>query len=96
MSRSIWKGPFSSLKNENRELSSSRKKKQSKIVAVWSRSSMVLPEHIGKEFKIYNGKSWALRKIVEEMVGHKFGEFSSTKRKTIHKVHKTKQTSRKK
>lgn len=96
MSRSIWKGPFSLLKNENRGLLSPQEKKQNKIISVWSRNSMVLPEHIGNEFQIYNGKSCSLRKVMEEMVGHKFGEFCPTKKKTVHKVNKTKQITRKK
>ena len=95
MSRSIWKGPFSLLKKESQSSSSSQKKKQDKTILVWSRNSMILPEDIGKEIRIYNGKGWALRKILEEMVGHKFGEFSSTKKKTIHKVNKTRQVRKK-
>lgn len=93
MPRSIWKGPFSSQKtllayNQNQE--------QKNNIFVWSRNSMILPQYIGKEIKIYNGKSWILRKIVEEMVGHKFGEFCLTKKKTIHKVNKIKQTTSRK
>ena len=33
---------------------------------------MILPQDIGKEYKIYNGKTWTLRKVMESMVGHKF------------------------
>ena len=92
MSRSIWKGPFFfkqlSLHNSNF--------KQDKTIRIWSRNSMVLPDYIGKDIQIYNGKSWTLRKVVEEMVGHKFGEFCPTKKKTVHKVNKIKQVSRKK
>lgn len=92
MSRSIWKGPFS-LKKLSSDNSNT---KQSKTIFIWSRNSMVLPEYIGKDVQIYNGKNWALRKVVEEMVGHKFGEFCSTKKKTVHKANKIKQASRKK
>ena len=89
MSRSIWKGPFSLLKNKNKDFLPPQKK-QNETVTVWSRNSIVLPEHIGKEFKIYNGKNWVLREIVEEMVGHKFGEFAATRKKPIHKSSKKK------
>ena len=70
--------------------------RQKNTVEVWSRSFMVLPEHIGKDVKIYNGKNWVFRKVVEEMVGHKYGEFYFTKKKTIHKINKVKQVTRKK
>ena len=110
MSRSIWKEPFCLLKNQQFfDLLTSHKKcdtinlldlnqnhKLEKTLQVWSRNSMILPEHVGKEIKIYNGKNWAFRKIVEEMVGHKFGEFCSTRKKTTHKINKIKQVARKK
>ena len=92
MSRSIWKGPFSLKLLSNNKT----KFKQNKAPLVWSRNSMISPNNIGEEIQIYSGNSWVLRKIVEEMVGHKVGEFCSTKKKTIHKVNKTRQISRKK
>ena len=95
MSRSIWKGPFSLLKKESKSSSSLQNKKQDKTILVWSRNSMILPEDIGKDIQIYNGKGWALRKVLEDMVGHKCGEFSSTKKKTINKVNKTRQIRKK-
>ena len=82
MSRSLWKGPYSSLKEQPAS-------------NIWCRSSMILPKDIGKSFKIYNGKGWVLRKIAESMVGHKFGEFSFTRKKVIHKINKKKQMSKK-
>lgn len=91
MSRSIWKGPFSS-----KQFAFNRLAQKKRNTAVWSRGSMIVPSDIGKELKIYNGNSWTLRKIAEEMVGHKLGEFCPTKRKTIHKLNKTRQLSRKK
>ena len=90
MSRSIWKGPFSQLKTNLVDI------KQKKEEHIWSRTSMVVPLQIGKEYKIYNGKNWIPVKVVEEMVGHRFGEFSSTRGKTIHKLNKRKQSTRKK
>ena len=58
---------------------------------IWSRNSTIMPEDIGKRFKIYNGKDWILRKVVENMVHHKWGEFALTKKKTVHKSNKRKQ-----
>lgn len=44
-----------------------------------SRSSTILPIHVGMIYKIHNGKTLSLIKIKEEMVGHKFGEYYTTK-----------------
>ena len=90
MSRSIWKGPFSQL---NLKLIDIKQKKETRV---WSRTSTVLPLQIGKEYKVYNGKSWIPVKVIEEMVGHRFGEFASTRGKTVHKLNKRKQSTRKK
>ena len=79
MARSTWKTPFySKIKKEN----------------VWCRSCMILPKHVGKRYNVHNGKGWILRKIVESMVGHKFGEFSATKKRVIHKNSKKRQMSK--
>lgn len=71
MTRSLWKGPFCEILN-----------KQEKI---WSRRSTILPQFIGKQFLIHNGKSFISLNVTEEMVGHKLGEFASTRKKPIHK-----------
>ena len=60
-------------------------------IKVWSRHSKITNEDLGKRFKIYNGKDWIVRKVVDNMVNHKFGEFSLTKKKSIHKLNKKKQ-----
>ena len=91
MSRSIWKGPFSSVK-KFLPYQHTEKKNQN----IWCRNSMILPQDIGKEYKIYNGKTWTLRKVMESMVGHKFGEFSSTRKRVVHKINKKRQISKKK
>ncbi len=90
MSRSVWKGPFSQLKYNLTDIT------HNKETRVWSRSSMILPLQVGKEYKVYNGKKWIPIKVIEDMVGHKFGEFSSTRGKIVHKLSKRKQSTRKK
>lgn len=52
---------------------------------VWSRGSMILPQFVGKTLKLHTGKSFLTFRIREEMVGHKFGEFGSTRKRVIHK-----------
>ena len=73
MTRSLWKGPFCEI---------NWKLKKSKI---WSRRSIILPQMLGQKVYIYNGKVFKSINIVEDMIGHKFGEFSSTRKKVIHK-----------
>lgn len=90
MSRSIWKGPFSQLIQKSKRIT------HIKEARVWSRTSTILPSQIGKEYKVYNGKNWIPVRVIEDMVGHKFGEFSSTRKRTVHKVNKRKQSTRKK
>jgi small subunit ribosomal protein S19 len=74
MARALWKGPFC-------EVSTQRKK-------IWSRRSIILPEFIDNTIMIYNGKSFISLKITQDMVGHKFGEFATTRRKPQHKKKK--------
>lgn len=71
MTRSTWKGPFCEIT-----------KKQNKI---WSRRSMILPQFVGKQLSIHNGKTFLSVKILPEMVGQKVGEFANTRKKPIHK-----------
>ena len=93
MSRSVWKGPFVDsyvLKKvrHNSEIG------QKKPIKVWSRRSMILPEFVGVYFDIYNGKKVIHLFVTEDMIGHKFGEFASTRKKLEHKKKKTDQRKR--
>ncbi len=76
MARALWKGPFSEIKI---------KKTKTKV---WSRRSVILPYYLNRIFLVYNGKVFIPLTISEEMIGHKFGEFSTTRRKPIHKIKK--------
>ncbi len=75
MSRSLKKGPFVDLSILALENGSN----------IWSRRSMVLPQHVGKTMKLHTGKVFLTIRIREDMVGHKFGEFASTRKRAIHK-----------
>nr|BEI32523.1 ribosomal protein S19 [Weissia exserta] len=71
MTRSVWKGPFVDACLF----------KQKKIRwKIWSRRSCILPQFVGRYAQIYNGRGSVGLKITEEMVGHKFGEFASTRK----------------
>ena len=54
------------------------------IIKTWSRSSEVAPEMVGFTFGIHNGKDFISVTIKEEMVGHRLGEFSLTRKFTKH------------
>ena len=81
MPRSTWKGPFSECVPYKRK-------------QIWSRRSMILPIHLGKEFLVHNGKSFVSVKVNENMCSRKFGEFAATRKKPSHKLNKKKQLGR--
>ena len=78
MTRSVWKGPFveTTLIKKAQAVSSSGKKE---IIKTWSRKSTILPQFVGLTFGVYNGRKFIPVSVNENMVGHKFGEFSPTR-----------------
>ena len=78
MSRSIKKGPFvdSHLAKKIEIAAESRDRKP---IKTWSRRSTILPNFIGLTIAIHNGRQHVPVLIVENMVGHKLGEFASTR-----------------
>ena len=50
-----------------------------KPIRTWSRRSMILPEFIGVNLAVHNGKTFVSVYVTENMVGHKLGEFSPTR-----------------
>ena len=83
MTRGIWKGPFvhpSLLKKVDKL----KDKGKSQPIKTWSRNSTIIPEFVGHSFLIHNGRSFIPITISEEMVGHKLGEFSPTRKFSGH------------
>ena len=78
MSRSIKKGPFvdSHLAKKVDIAAASRDRKP---IKTWSRRSTILPNFIGLTIAIHNGRQHIPILIVENMVGHKLGEFALTR-----------------
>jgi small subunit ribosomal protein S19 len=76
--RSLKKGPFvdAKLMEKVKDMSASGEKK---LIKTWSRRSVILPEFIGYTFAVHNGKKFIPVYVTENMVGHKFGEFSPTR-----------------
>jgi len=78
MPRSLKKGPFVAyhLLKKIDDVNSSKKKN---TINTWSRSSTILPNMIGYTIAIYNGKQHVPIFISDQFVGHKLGEFVSTR-----------------
>ena len=53
-------------------------------IKTWSRSSTITPEMVGLIVSVHNGRKFIDVKIVENMVGHKLGEFAPTRKFTRH------------
>ena len=83
MTRRVWKGPFvhPSLLKKIDKLKDQTKKMP---IKTWSRNSTIIPEFVGHSFLIHNGKSFIPITVSEEMVGHKLGEFSPTRKFSGH------------
>ena len=79
MARSLKKGPFvdEHLMKKVKALSETDKKE---VIKTWSRRSTIYPEFIGHTFAVHNGKEFIPVYVTEDMVGHKLGEFSLTRK----------------
>ncbi|NLN55423.1 MAG: 30S ribosomal protein S19 [Clostridiales bacterium] len=78
MSRSIKKGPFVDKKLYTR-ISQMNKTGEKRVIKTWSRASTIFPEFVGHTIAIHDGKKHVPVYIVEDMVGHKLGEFAPTR-----------------
>lgn len=85
MTRSIWKGPFCEIVGILHSSDQTTKKANVLKQKIWSRRSVILPKFLGKNFFIYNGKSFIPLTVTDDMIGHKFGEFANTRKKAVHK-----------
>ena len=79
MARSLKKGPFvdESVMKKVKAVNESGKKE---VIKTWSRRSTIYPEFIGHTFAVHNGKEFIPVYVTEDMVGHKLGEFSPTRK----------------
>jgi len=82
MARSLKKGPYIDaklLKKIKVKKSHSRE-----VIKTWARASQISPEMVGFTFGVHNGKDFISVTIAEEMVGHRLGEFSPTRKFVRH------------
>jgi small subunit ribosomal protein S19 len=78
MSRSLKKGPFAdqSLLRKVDALNASGEKA---VIKTWSRRSTIFPSFVGHTFAVHDGRKHVPVYVTEDMVGHKLGEFVSTR-----------------
>lgn len=78
MSRSLKKGPHVDQRLLKKLID--KKPGDKSAIKTWSRSATITPEMIGFTFGVHNGKDFISVFISEDMVGHKLGEFSPTRK----------------
>ena len=78
MSRSVKKGPFIQpvLLKRVEEMNAAGEKK---VLKTWSRASTIFPEFVGHTIAVHDGRRHVPVYVTEDMVGHKFGEFTPTR-----------------
>ena len=78
MSRSLKKGPFVDFKLARKV--SALGADDRTVIKTWARASTITPEMVGRTIAVYNGRVHVPVYVSENMVGHKLGEFSPTRK----------------
>jgi len=78
VARSVKKGPFVD-DHLLQKVMKAKEEGSRKVIQTWSRRSDIIPEMVGLTFAVHNGKKFIPVFVTENMVGHKFGEFSPTR-----------------
>lgn len=82
MSRSLKKGLY--IDERVAKKIDGKTPKEAGVIKTWSRACTITPEMIGFTFAVHNGKDFIDVLVSEEMVGHKLGEFSPTRKFSRH------------
>ncbi|NTW22807.1 30S ribosomal protein S19 [Candidatus Falkowbacteria bacterium] len=82
MSRSLKKGPYVNERIVKKVLN--LKPGDKTVIKVWDRAATITPEMVGFTFGVHNGRQHTPVYVVENMVGHKLGEFSPTRKFVSH------------
>ncbi|OGF14657.1 30S ribosomal protein S19 [Candidatus Falkowbacteria bacterium RIFCSPLOWO2_12_FULL_45_10] len=89
MSRSLKKGPYV---NEDLMKKINKARPEDKtMIKTWDRACTITPEMVGFTIGVHNGRQHLPVRVVEDMVGHKLGEFSPTKKFIVHGGRKAKE-----
>jgi small subunit ribosomal protein S19 len=78
MTRSLKKGPY--VDEKLLKKIEGKNPRESGVIKTWARRSQISPEMIAFTFGVHNGKNHIEVLVTEEMVGHRLGEFSPTKK----------------
>lgn len=82
MTRSLKKGPY--VYEKLLKKISGKKPAEAGVVKTWARDSQIAPEMVGYTFGVHNGKDHVEVFVTEDMVGHRLGEFSPTRKFVRH------------
>ena len=82
MTRSLSKGPYVDARVLKKI--AGRKPQDTGVIKTWSRPCQIAPEMVGFKFGVHNGREFIEVLITEDMVGHRLGEFSLTRKFTKH------------
>ena len=78
MPRSLKKGPFVD-DHLQKKVDAQNEKGTHTVIKTWSRRSVVIPDMVGLTIAVHNGKKFIPVYVMENMVGHKLGEFAPTR-----------------
>lgn len=78
MTRSLKKGPYIDARLLKKI--EGKKPSEAKVIKTWSRASQISPEMVGFTFGVHNGREHIPVLVTEDMVGHRLGEFSLTRK----------------
>jgi small subunit ribosomal protein S19 len=82
MSRSLKKGPY--VNERLMKHIKALKPGDKTVVKTWDRACTITPEMVGFTIGVHNGRQHTPVFVVENMVGHKFGEFAPTRKFVVH------------
>lgn len=78
MGRSLKKGPFVNFKLY-KKVKAAEANGSKEPIKTWARACTIVPEFVGANFLVHNGRTHVKVYVTEEMVGHKLGEFAPTR-----------------
>lgn len=82
MTRSLSKGPY--VDHRVLKKIEGKKPQETGVIKTWIRSCHISPEMVGFKFGVHNGREFVEVLVSEDMVGHRLGEFSLTRKFTKH------------
>jgi small subunit ribosomal protein S19 len=78
MTRSTKKGPY--VYEKLLKKIAGKRPEEAGVIKTWARDSQISPEMVGFAFGVHNGKDHVEVRVTEDMVGHRLGEFSLTRK----------------